>query len=154
MSSGLQIKFRPDGSIDTEHHARLARQLRSESVRRAPRSEVARYRLRRDPSRGSEQPLPDGRWGEVAGDAWYPTYSRDRPGYLTSAGDIPEDRWLVGDSLGYSGPWGTTYPTNLRHHLGTMDEDTWVEHARTLKTRPPMPWFNLRAFSEDGRIPA
>lgn len=71
------------------------------------------------------------------------------PGYTDRSGDVPESRWLVGDSLGYSGPWGTTYPTNLRRHLSTMGEDAWVDHARTLTTRPPMPWFNLRAFAED-----
>jgi mono/diheme cytochrome c family protein len=70
------------------------------------------------------------------------------PGYLQKAGDVPEDRWLVGDTLGFNGPWGTTYPTNLRHLLRTMDEDDWVEFARTIETRPPMPWFNLRAMSE------
>jgi mono/diheme cytochrome c family protein len=71
------------------------------------------------------------------------------PGYLAKAGDIPEDGWLIGDSLGFNGPWGTTYPTNLRRLLRTMDEDDWVEFARTIETRPPMPWFNLRAMSED-----
>jgi len=70
------------------------------------------------------------------------------PGYTVRNGQVPETRWLVGDSLGYSGPWGTTYPANLRRYLSTMDVDTWVEQARTLETRPPMPWFNLRAFSE------
>jgi mono/diheme cytochrome c family protein len=71
------------------------------------------------------------------------------PDYMAKAGDVPEDRWLVGTSLGFNGPWGTTYPTNLRRLLRTMDEDSWVRHARTLETRPPMPWFNLRAMSED-----
>lgn len=71
------------------------------------------------------------------------------PGYLAKAGDVPEDLWLIGDSTGFSGPWGTTYPTNLRSKLAGMSEDKWVEYARTLETRPPMPWFNLRAFAED-----
>ncbi|WP_292542594.1 cytochrome c [Mesorhizobium sp.] len=70
------------------------------------------------------------------------------PGYLEKAGDVPEDRWLIGDSLGFNGPWGTTYPTNLRQLLRTMGEDDWVRAARTVETRPPMPWFNLRAMTE------
>jgi mono/diheme cytochrome c family protein len=70
------------------------------------------------------------------------------PGYLEKAGDVPEDRWLIGDSLGFNGPWGTTYPTNLRRLLRTMDADAWVEFARTVETRPPMPWFNLRAMAD------
>ncbi|MDK1374120.1 MULTISPECIES: hypothetical protein [unclassified Sinorhizobium] len=71
------------------------------------------------------------------------------PGYTANAGKVPEDRWLIGDAVGYSGPWGTTYPSNLRRLLATMSEDDWVRHARTLETRPPMPWFNVRAFAED-----
>jgi mono/diheme cytochrome c family protein len=70
------------------------------------------------------------------------------PGYTARNGQVAEAQWLVGDSLGYNGPWGTTYPANLRRYLSTMDIDAWVEQARTLETRPPMPWFNLRAFSE------
>ena len=59
------------------------------------------------------------------------------PGYLVKAGNVPEDRWLVGDSIGFSGPWGTTYPSNLRRLLANMSEDDWVRYARTLETRPP-----------------
>lgn len=70
------------------------------------------------------------------------------PGYLANIGNVPEDRWLVGDDTGYSGPWGTTYPANLRSLLAKMSEDDWVEYARSLETRPPMPWFNLQAFAE------
>ncbi|MCF6101423.1 cytochrome c [Mesorhizobium muleiense] len=70
------------------------------------------------------------------------------PNYLEKAGNVPEDRWLIGDSLGFNGPWGTTYPTNLRQLLRTMSEDEWVKSARTIETRPPMPWFNLRAMTE------
>jgi hypothetical protein len=72
------------------------------------------------------------------------------PGYTARNGQVAEARWLVGDSLGYNGPWGTTYPANLRSYLSTMDMDAWVEQARTLETRPPMPWFNLRAFFRSG----
>lgn len=70
------------------------------------------------------------------------------PGYLAKGGNVPEDRWLVGDRIGFSGPWGTTYPSNLRSLLANMSEDEWVQYAQTLETRPPMPWFNLRAFAE------
>ena len=39
------------------------------------------------------------------------------PGYLLNNGDIPESRWLIGDTFGWRGPWGTTYPSNLRLFL-------------------------------------
>jgi mono/diheme cytochrome c family protein len=70
------------------------------------------------------------------------------PDYAMKNGEVPESLWLTGDALGWKGPWGTTYATNLRIHLAGMTEDQWVQHARTLKARPPMPWFNLRKMEE------
>jgi mono/diheme cytochrome c family protein len=70
------------------------------------------------------------------------------PGYRSSGGNVSEARWLIGDSIGFRGPWGTTYPSNLRRLLAAMDEKSWVTYARNIKARPPMPWFNLRAFTE------
>jgi hypothetical protein len=55
---------------------------------------------------------------------------------------------LTGDSFGWSGPWGTTYASNLRLLLSGLTEDGWVQYARSLKTRPPMPWFNLNEMEE------
>jgi len=70
------------------------------------------------------------------------------PDYAMKNGDVPESLWFTGDALGWRGPWGTTYATNLRIHLAGMTEDEWVRHARTLTARPPMPWFNLRRMEE------
>lgn len=36
------------------------------------------------------------------------------PNYAMSGGNVPEKDWLTGDHLGWKGPWGTTYPANLR----------------------------------------
>jgi mono/diheme cytochrome c family protein len=69
-------------------------------------------------------------------------------GYAQRAGHVPEDQWLTGDRLGFRGPWGTTYPANLRLVLGQLSEDEWVHKARTIETRPPMPWFVLRDMDE------
>ena len=70
------------------------------------------------------------------------------PGYAPSGGKVAEKDWLVGDALGWKGDWGTTYPANLRLVLATMTETQWVEYARKLETRPPMPWFALRDMDE------
>ena len=70
------------------------------------------------------------------------------PGYGPSAGQVPEKDWLVGDVLGFRGPWGTTYPTNLRTYMQEISEQQWLKAARTMEPRPPMPWFNLRAMSD------
>ena len=39
------------------------------------------------------------------------------PGYAQAGGSVPENKWLMGDTLGYQGPWGTTYPVNLRLYM-------------------------------------
>jgi mono/diheme cytochrome c family protein len=69
-------------------------------------------------------------------------------GYAQAGGEIPESQWLMGDSIGWRGPWGTTYPANLRLYMDALSEDQWLETARTLKTRPPMPWPSIRAMNE------
>lgn len=70
-------------------------------------------------------------------------------GYAPSGGKVPVSQWLTGDALGFSGPWGTTYPVNLRLRLAPMDLDTFKAYARTLTTRPPMPYWALNAMSDD-----
>jgi len=69
------------------------------------------------------------------------------PNYPMSGGKTPEAQWLTGDPLGWSGPWGTTYATNLRLYMQDLTEDQWVKKAKSLQARPPMPWFNVRAMS-------
>ena len=70
-------------------------------------------------------------------------------GFAPSDGKVPEKDWLLGDSnVGFRGPWGTTYATNLRLRLSQMSEGQWVAYAKTLKARPPMPWFNLNQWTE------
>ena len=69
-------------------------------------------------------------------------------GYAEAGGKAAESDRLKGDTLGYRGPWGTTYPTNLRLSIGKMTEDEWVKYGKSLMTRPPMPWFNIRAMTD------
>lgn len=69
-------------------------------------------------------------------------------GYPQSGGKTPEKEWLLGDDLGFRGPWGTTYAPNLRQNLARMTEDQWVHFAKNLKTRPPMPWFTLNLWND------
>ena len=71
------------------------------------------------------------------------------PGYLLANGNVPDSRWLTGDGFGWRGPWGTTYGANLRLLMNKLSEDEWVETAKTLENRPPMPWFNLNAMAEE-----
>src|SRR5688572_24082285 len=36
------------------------------------------------------------------------------PGYMQKGPEVPESEWLIGLPIGFQGPWGTTYPSNLR----------------------------------------
>lgn len=69
-------------------------------------------------------------------------------GYAQSGGHVPERDWLQGDSVGWQGPWGTTYPINLRQHFQNLSAQEWLHQARTVQARPPMPWFTLRDMSD------
>jgi mono/diheme cytochrome c family protein len=69
------------------------------------------------------------------------------PGYAPTGGKVPESQWLVGDRLGWHGPWGTSYPANLRLLFQDLTEEQWLKKAKTMVTRPPMPWFDVRAMS-------
>lgn len=64
--------------------------------------------------------------------------------YPQAGGLVAESEWLTGDALGWRGPWGTTYATNLRLYMQGLTEEQWVKKAKSLMTRPPMPWFNVR----------
>jgi mono/diheme cytochrome c family protein len=69
-------------------------------------------------------------------------------GYAAKASQVPESEWLQGDTLGWRGPWGTTYASNLRLHFAALNEAQWLLQARTMQARPPMPWFGLRDMSD------
>jgi len=69
-------------------------------------------------------------------------------GYPEAGGKLPEGQWLTGSAVGFRGPWGTTYPANLRLVLAPMSEAQWLARARS-EMRPPMPWFNLRDMTDD-----
>lgn len=64
------------------------------------------------------------------------------------AGDVPEEQWLAGSWVGYEGPWGVTFPSNLRLRAQEWTEDQWVETLRTRKQLDPMPWIAVNVMSE------
>lgn len=69
-------------------------------------------------------------------------------GYAMSGGQVEESQWLMGDALGWEGPWGTTYPINLRLFMDGLSAEQWLQIARQ-PARPPMPWFALRDMSDE-----
>ena len=72
-------------------------------------------------------------------------------GYAESGGKTPEVEWLTGSSVGFQGPWGTSYPANLRRYVQNLTETQWLARVRQ-PMRPPMPWFNLRDSSDTDLI--
>ncbi len=70
------------------------------------------------------------------------------PGFAMNGGQAPESAWLIGDQLGWNGPWGTSYATNLRVRLNTLSRDEWRAYARVMKARPPMPYWVLNRMSD------
>ena len=55
-------------------------------------------------------------------------------GYLLSEGKVPEPDWLTGETIGWYGPWGTTYPINLRLFINSLTEDAWLKFSRMAKS--------------------
>jgi mono/diheme cytochrome c family protein len=71
------------------------------------------------------------------------------PRYGELEGKVPENQWLMGVGIGYKGGWGTTYPANLRRLIATTSEARWVRYAKRMKAKPPMPWYNVNAMTEN-----
>jgi mono/diheme cytochrome c family protein len=69
-------------------------------------------------------------------------------GYAERGGDVPVAQWLTGMPIGFQGPWGTSYPANLRLTVHSMSEDQWLAFSRAQRL-PPMPWFALRDMNDE-----
>lgn len=70
------------------------------------------------------------------------------PMYGPKNGDVPEKEWLSGSPVGWNGPWGTTYPTNLRERAALLSEEQWVSYLKDLKARPPMPFYAVNLMTD------
>jgi hypothetical protein len=69
-------------------------------------------------------------------------------GWMETNGDVPEESRLTGSAVGFRGPWGTTYPANLRLTVQNLTEDEFVDMLQTRKALPPMPWMNINGISD------
>lgn len=70
------------------------------------------------------------------------------PNFMVMGEKVPEAQWLVGNPIGFRGPWGTTYPQNLRRFVQPFTAEQFVEVVRKRNSRPPMPWSQLHAMSD------
>lgn len=71
------------------------------------------------------------------------------PGWTESDGDVPVARWLTGSRIGFRGPWGTVYPTNLRIRFQEISEAQWLFMIGTRGGHPPMKWTDMRVLTPD-----
>ena len=69
-------------------------------------------------------------------------------GYNESNGKVDPAVALKGKSIGFQGPWGTTYPANLLLTVRDKSEDFFVTYAKNFEVSPPMPWYNVHAMDE------
>ena len=69
-------------------------------------------------------------------------------GYRAAEGKIDPAKALQGSSIGWRGPWGTTYAVNLRDIVLGYTEDKWIDRMKTKVNLPPMPWYQLQAMDE------
>lgn len=69
-------------------------------------------------------------------------------GYAEAGGKVAQSDWLLGTPVGFRGPWGVSYPANLRLTVQSVTENEWLKFAR-VERLPPMPWFNLRDMNDD-----
>ena len=64
-------------------------------------------------------------------------------GYREAEGKIDPEKALKGSSVGWRGPWGTTYAANLRDLAMGFNEDKWVDHLK-----------NNDQFAADALVPS
>jgi mono/diheme cytochrome c family protein len=69
-------------------------------------------------------------------------------GYAEAGGKIAPSDWLLGTPVGFRGPWGVSYPANLRLTVQAVSEEEWLKFAR-VERLPPMPWFSLRDMNDE-----
>src|SRR5579863_616706 len=48
-------------------------------------------------------------------------------GWNRAPGQVPPAQRLAGSAVGWTGPWGTSYPTNLRLLMQKLTADGWVQ---------------------------
>jgi len=64
-----------------------------------------------------------------------------------------EAQRLTGSRLGFMGPWGVSYPANLRLVFASMTPQQWDALIANPGPygKPPMPWASLQQLSEGDR---
>lgn len=69
------------------------------------------------------------------------------PAFMQGNTNVPESEWLQGSQIGFAGPWGTSYPWNLRTMVQRMSEKDWIAFVQSYKALPPMPAESVRSMT-------
>lgn len=69
------------------------------------------------------------------------------PGWDQNRGHASRQALLTGMGFNFQGPWGTTYPANLRLLVQKLSVAEWIALARSMKARPAMPYWTFRYLS-------
>ncbi|MER9835132.1 hypothetical protein NKJ28_09165 [Mesorhizobium sp. M0145] len=102
------------------------------------------FSLAHIPARAEEPSVERGLYVSITGGC----HDCHTMGYRESGGKIDPEKALKGSNIGFQGPWGTSYPANLRLMVADDGEDEFVRIARFFDAAPPMPWYNLRKMDE------
>ncbi|TAM48371.1 MAG: cytochrome C [Burkholderiaceae bacterium] len=70
------------------------------------------------------------------------------PGWGENGGKASKDKLLTGSGMNFQGPWGTTYPPNLRLYVQKLNAKEWIANVRSLKARPLMPVWVFSYLSD------
>lgn len=70
------------------------------------------------------------------------------PGWDQHGGHAPKAMLLTGSGFNFQGPWGTTYPVNLRLYVQKLTVREWIHRLRTMKARPAMPSWTFRYLTD------
>jgi hypothetical protein len=72
-------------------------------------------------------------------------------GYTEIGEVMPESERLLGSGVGFAGPWGLSYPANLRLKVATMQPEQWQQRIRA-GGMPPMTWPSLQLMTQEDQL--
>jgi mono/diheme cytochrome c family protein len=64
-------------------------------------------------------------------------------------GDGHEEDWLTGSRLGFTGSYGTVYPTNLRLLVNEVSEHQWLLLIQRITRNSPMALTRLPSLTDE-----
>nr|WP_216821323.1 hypothetical protein [Marinobacterium profundum] len=69
-------------------------------------------------------------------------------GYAEIGEVMPESERLLGSGVGFAGPWGVSYPANLRLKVAQLQPEQWRQRIRA-GGMPPMTWPSLQLMTPE-----